>query len=189
MPSPFGKPANEDVFEFEFPAAGSGSRIEASDDYIGKCISVTKSVSKSGNDMLVWGFVVTKGPHSGRDFTLYTALTPAAMWKVAETMLAFGVEGEEGDKMRIRAKDLIGVSVRMRIVDDEYNGRPTSKIDGVLPHPKGAGYRSGTSSVSAQVTGQEEGEEDEEEPAKVRKAAKRDEEEPPKRRGAAKSRL
>ena len=52
--------------------------------YKAKCIDITQDVSKSGNPMFIWEFEITEGDYRGRTFKSWTAVTPAAMWKVAE---------------------------------------------------------------------------------------------------------
>lgn len=140
--TPFGKPGKEDEFFLEaMPEEGGGLRIPKG-KYVGRLIDAAKDVAKSsGNPMWVFFFAITEGPHAGRDFRIYAALTPQAMWKVAEVLNALGLGVEPGEPVRFVKKDAIGIGVTMVLEDDEYNGRDTSKLVRVEAHPKGAGYK------------------------------------------------
>lgn len=161
----FGKPKTGEVWDIDIPEdIDSRGRIPAGDKYLGKLVDVKKDKAKSsGNPMFVWSFLIVSGPQAGRDFNLYTALTPDSMWKVVETLEALGVEVTPGEPVRVNKRDLIGRMCLMNIQDDSYNGRPTSKLNGIAPHPKGAGVKSAKPGISAAVAEDEEEESVEEE--------------------------
>jgi hypothetical protein len=138
---PFGSPSKQDAFEVDFPDPGeSGLRIPKN-RYIGRLVALTKDTSNAGNPMWVWVFVIIEGKYAGREFKLWTTLTPASMWKVGETLLALGFEGTPGEKFAFTLEEAIGRGATLVIVDDEFEGRKTSKLQGIEPHPKGAGYK------------------------------------------------
>lgn len=148
--TPFGKPAKagDGNFEFQLPEEmGQGrGRIKAG-PYVGRIVSIIPDTAQSsGNPMWVWTAVITKGPHAGRDFKMYTALTDSAAWKVAETLKALGIEAEAGQKVSISKKDVIGVGCTLHIKDDagKDGDGEFSKLDKISAHPNGAGYRPGT---------------------------------------------
>lgn len=165
--NPFGKPSmakGDGTFEFQLPdTMGQGRGRIPKGKYIGRCTSIVSDTSKSsGNPMWVWEFVITKGPHAGRDFKLWTVLTDDAAWKVAETMTALGVDAQPGEKIRINKKDVIGVGCTMHIKDDA--GRDGdgefSKLDKISAHPNGAGFRSGGGALAGKAKAEPEPEED-----------------------------
>ena len=100
--------------------------------YLATCTDVDQQVSKGGNPMLVWTFTIANGPHQGKEFKNFTALTPAAMWKVAETVEALGI-GQVGGVVSFARSDVIGKTCGLKIEDDDYNGRKQSRISNVLP--------------------------------------------------------
>ena len=96
-----------------------------------RCNDVEQSVSKSGNPMFVWTFAVVEGNYTGREFKVFTALTPAAMWKVAETVIALGV-GQQGQVVKFKRSDVIGKDCGALIEVTEYNGQNRSQISRVM---------------------------------------------------------
>lgn len=96
-----------------------------------RCNDVEQSVSKSGNPMFVWTFVVVEGNYTGREFKVFTALTPAAMWKVAETVKAMGV-GQQGQVVKFKRSDVVGKDCGAQIEATEYNGNTRSQISRVM---------------------------------------------------------
>jgi cobalamin biosynthesis protein CobT len=158
MKPKLGKP-KEGAFNFKIPkSAGAGTRIEAG-KYPGKCVGVVYGRAKSsGNPMYTWAFVITKGEYAGKDFPLYTADTEDAAWKILETLQGLGFEVEAGDSLKITRKDVMGRRCILNVVDDEYQGRPQSKLQGIEPDPKG-----GFAKTKGNPLVDEEDEEDEEE--------------------------
>lgn len=101
--------------------------------YAATCTDIDQQVSKGGNPMFVWTFQIAAGPHKGKEFKSFTALTPAAMWKVAETVEALGV-GQVGGVVKFTRSDVIGKACGIVIEDDDYNGRKQSRIASVIPY-------------------------------------------------------
>jgi hypothetical protein len=81
--------------------------------------------------MFVWEFELVEGEYKGRSFKSWTAITPAAMWKIAETVVALGV-GQTGQVVKFNRSDVIGKLCGLVIEEDEYNGKKTSKIRSVI---------------------------------------------------------
>jgi hypothetical protein len=96
-----------------------------------KCIDIEQSVSKGGNPMFIWTFEVSEGAHAGFQSKVFTAITPAAMWKVAETVQALGV-GQTGQTVKFKRTDVIGKECGAMIETTEYNGQNRSQISRVL---------------------------------------------------------
>jgi hypothetical protein len=99
--------------------------------YKAQCVDIAQDVSKSGNPMFVWEFEIAEGDYKGRTFKSWTAITPAAMWKVAETVQALGV-GQTGQVVKFKKGDVVGKFCGIVIEQDEYNGKPASKISRVI---------------------------------------------------------
>lgn len=100
-------------------------------NYKVKCIDIEQSVSKGGNPMFVWSFEVSEGDHVGFQSKVFTAITPAAMWKVAETVQALGV-GQSGSVVKFKRTDVINKECGAVIEATEYNGSTRSQISRVM---------------------------------------------------------
>ena len=96
-----------------------------------KCIEIEQTVSKGGNPMFAWTFEVSAGPNTGFQSKVFTALTPAAMWKVAETVEAMGV-GQTGQVVKFKRSDVINKEYGALIEQNEYNGQTRSSISRVM---------------------------------------------------------
>ena len=96
-----------------------------------KCVDIEQQVSKGGNPMFVWTMEVSAGQHTGFQGKVFTAITPAAMWKVAETVKAFGV-GQEGHVVKFKRSDVVGKECGGYIEKTEYNGKERSQIQRVF---------------------------------------------------------
>nr|DAO63053.1 MAG TPA: hypothetical protein [Caudoviricetes sp.] len=118
-------------FEVDLTDVQETSFIVPDGTYKALCIDVTQDVSKSGNPMFIWEFQINEGPYKGKTFKSWTAITPAAMWKVAETVQALGV-GQTGQVVKFKKGDVLNKPCGIVMEQDEYNGRPTSRISRVI---------------------------------------------------------
>lgn len=96
-------------------------------EYTLRCIDVEQGVSRADNPQYIWTFVVVNGEYAGKEFKVFTALTPAAMWKVAETVEALGI-GSVGQAVRFRRQDVIGRQCTGVIEKQTYNNQERSQI-------------------------------------------------------------
>lgn len=127
--NPFGNPtdSDENVFELDLQNE-TGSQTIPEGEYPGKLIGVEKTVAKSsGNPMWVWEFMITSGKEAGTSFKLFTAITPAALWKLVETLEALGI-GSYGQNIKFTPEEVLGTPVVMHIEDDDYNGQERSTL-------------------------------------------------------------
>lgn len=130
MPIQSSAPSN-DAFEVDLSDVQDQSYAIPDGTYKARCIEVSQDVSKSGNPMFVWEFELTDGQYAGRTFKSWTAITPAAMWKVAETVIALGI-GQQGQVVKFKRQDVLNKECGLVIEQDEYNGKPTSRISRVI---------------------------------------------------------
>ena len=130
MPSQSSAP-NNDAFEVDLSDVQDQSYAIPDGAYKAKCIEVSQDVSKSGNPMFVWEFEITEGQYAGRTFKSWTAITPAAMWKVAETVIALGI-GQQGQVVKFKRQDVLNKECGLVMEQDEYNRKPTSRISRVI---------------------------------------------------------
>ena len=119
------------AFEVDLTNVQDSSFAIPDGTYKAKCIDITQDVSKSGNPMFIWEFEIVEGDYRGRTFKSWTAVTPAAMWKVAETVQALGV-GQTGQVVKFKKGDVINKLCGIVMEQDEYNGKPTSRITRVI---------------------------------------------------------
>lgn len=119
-----------DSFEVDLTEVQNGFTIPDG-NYRLKCIDIEQQVSKGGNPMFVWTLEVSAGQHTGFQGKVFTAITPAAMWKVAETVKAFGV-GQEGQMVKFKRSDVVGKECGGYIEKTEYNGQERSQIQRVF---------------------------------------------------------
>lgn len=119
-----------DNFEVDLSEVQSGFTIPDG-AYRVKCIEIEQTVSKGGNPMFAWTFEISAGDHAGFQSKVFTALTPAAMWKVAETVEALGV-GQTGQVVKFKRSDVINKECGALFEQSEYNGNTRSQISRVM---------------------------------------------------------
>lgn len=132
MPMPGTSAGNSaDNFEVDLTDVQENNFTIPDGGYKVKCTNVEQSVSKGGNPMFVWDFEITEGEHKGFTSKVFTAITPAAMWKVAETVKALGV-GQTGEVVKFKRSDVIGKICGAIFEEREYNGNTNSQISKVI---------------------------------------------------------
>lgn len=129
-PAPGGS-YSPDSFEVDLSGVQENSFTIPDGNYKVKCIDIEQNVSKGGNPMFVWTFEISDGPHTGFQSKVFTAITPAAMWKVAETVQALGV-GQTGSVVKFKRTDVINKECGALIEQTEYNGTTRSQITRVM---------------------------------------------------------
>lgn len=120
-----------DNFEVDLTDVQANSFTIPDGNYKVKCVNVEQSVSKGGNPMFVWTFEISEGQYKGFQSKVFTAITPAAMWKVAETVIAMGV-GQTGSVVKFKRTDVVGKECGALIEATEYNGNTRSQISKVM---------------------------------------------------------
>lgn len=121
-----------DTFELDLTNVDtSGGMHIPEGTYRAKLVEVEQSVSKGGNPMFVWTFEISAGEHKGYQLKSFTAITPAAMWKVAETVEALGV-GQTGTVVKFKRSDVINRECGLVVEDNDYNGSTRSSIAKVI---------------------------------------------------------
>lgn len=123
-------PMGSDNFEVDLSEVQS-SFVIPDGVYRVKCIEIEQTVSKGGNPMFAWTFEICAGDHTGFQSKVFTALTPAAMWKVAETVEALGV-GQTGQVVRFKRSDVINKECGAMFEQSEYNSQIRSSISRLM---------------------------------------------------------
>lgn len=122
--------AGTDNFEVDLSEVQSGFTIPDGVHKV-KCVEIEQTVSKSGNPMFTWTFEVSAGSDIGFQSKVFTALTPAAMWKVAETVEALGV-GQTGQVVKFKRSDVLNKECGAVFETSEYNGQTRSQISRLM---------------------------------------------------------
>ena len=120
-----------DNFEIDLTDVQENSYTIPDGLYQVKCMDIEQTVSKGGNPMFVWDFAICDGQYEGFTLKVFTAITPAAMWKVAETVQALGV-GQTGQVVKFKRSDVIGKICGALVEASEYNGSTRSSITKVM---------------------------------------------------------
>ena len=127
-----GMPSNSaENFEVDLSGVEVNSYVIPDGNYKVKCVEVEQSVSKGGNPMFVWTFEISEGDRAGFQSKVFTAITPAAMWKVAETVIALGI-GQTGETVKFNRSDVIGKECGAIFEQTDYNGKVNSQITKVI---------------------------------------------------------
>lgn len=140
MPTLFGVPKdNDDEFSVDLSEASTGGGYLVPDgDYPAVLVDLRKGFSKNGNPQWVWTFAIMNGGHAGKEFPLFTAIIPSALWKVAEIVEALGL-GKGGAMSKFTKSEALSRRCVISIRKSTYNGQERSSIAKVLPHPDGPG--------------------------------------------------
>jgi hypothetical protein len=121
-----------DIFEVDLSNVDTSGGFHIPEGtYRAKLVEVEQSVSKGGNPMFVWTFEVVEGDHKGFQSKVFAAITPAAMWKVAETVVALGV-GQTGSVVKFKRSDVVGKECGIALEASEYNGNMRSSVTRVM---------------------------------------------------------
>lgn len=123
--------AGSDNFEIDLTDVQENDYTIEDGIYKVKCMNIEQTVSKGGNPMFVWDFTICEGQREGFTLKVFTAITPAAMWKVAETVQALGV-GQTGQVVKFKRSDVIGKVCGALVEASEYNGSTRSSITKVM---------------------------------------------------------
>lgn len=122
--------AAADSFEVDLTETTDGFHIDDG-AYRARCIELEQSISQAGNPMFIWTFVLTEGKFASRELKVWTAITAAAMWKVAECVQALGI-GQIGQVVKFKRSDVINRECGVIIEQQEYNNKPRSSIASVI---------------------------------------------------------
>lgn len=129
---PFDRAVTADEFEVDLSQAESNVIPEGI--YLFKVVDVTKAMSKNSNPMFVWEFEVfrdekgNRTPHAGmRPKLVHTVLTPKALWKLEEILVALGVT-EPGGKVKFTRADVIDRFCLGAVEHEDYQNRPQANI-------------------------------------------------------------
>lgn len=129
---------DDEVFEHEVGEDDGGKYVLPDGTYTALCTGVEKGRNKADtNDQYTWSFLV-KGAN-GKEIEVkdWTGLTPQMAWKLRQVVAALGVP-VVGTQVKFTRKQVVGKRCQVELKKEEYNGRYSSKIKKIGPHPGGA---------------------------------------------------
>jgi hypothetical protein len=152
---PFGEP-NEAEDDEDFIVEGldeADGKFKVDDgDYEAKVIEAKKEISKSSNapqavlTVALTGKVCVQkrildpkegaSPAGGKEFKSYSSIK--ALWKINELLIALGFDDLAGQpSVKVPLKKMVGRYCVVTMKQEDYQGRMSSKVQSMLPHPNG----------------------------------------------------
>lgn len=173
--------AKTQAFDFtgvEDRAAGARPRRKPEGDYYAHIKSVEDFESKEGN--AGWLFLITTDGDSRASYPYYVMFDPKQAWKPRGLCVAAGMKVPQS-KVKLDPNKLVGKAIGIALVDDEYEGRPKSTIDAILPlddledarNQPGKSSSAKAKSRQAEDDDDEDDEDEDEEPAPRKGKGKR----------------
>jgi len=95
----------------------------------------TKKDDAGGPGFYEWQFAIQEGEYKGRRQWMNTSLKPQALWKLMETIQAFGIEVPKGP-FNFEPEQFFGKPCRIKVTLGTWEGKPSNNVDTVMP-PKG----------------------------------------------------
>jgi len=122
---------------FDFTNVESGFELLPKGDYPIHLFDVDLKKTQKGDNMYVLILKIAGGEHKGRQLFFNLPVMQQTMWKIKETLEAFGVEVPKR-AMKIDFDEMLG-SKAMAIVDHrEYQGKDREDIIGLKPFEGGS---------------------------------------------------
>lgn len=141
--------------DFTGVESGGGRVRIPEDDYKVRVVDATLGTAKSsGNSMIIWNFEIIEGKFKGKKLRDRAVLTPESLWKLKQILEAMGLT-VPSKKVALDLTKYVGKELGATVVDDEYEGKISSKI---------ADYVSVDVLNGADVEDEEEDDDEEEEP-------------------------
>jgi len=141
-------------------------------DYYAHVVAVDDHTSKEGNEG--WVFTIKIDGDSRASYAYYVNFSKEQLWKARGLCTATGMKAASS-RVKMDPNKLVGRALAVALVDDEYEGRLKSTIDGVFPtddltDPMNE-PTSGSSKSKGRQVEDDEDEDDEEEAPPAKKAA------------------
>lgn len=101
-------------------------------EYPGRVLKVEDAKSKNDNDMWVFTLGITSGKGKGASYPYRCTLDAASLWKIRNLAVACGMTVPK-KKLNFDPNKLVGKPVGIVLVEGEYNDKPRSEVEGVIP--------------------------------------------------------
>lgn len=122
---------------FDFTDVEDGFELLPKGDYAINLFDVDLKKTKAKDDMYVLVLKVAEGEHKGRQLFFNLPVMQQTMWKIKETLEAFGVEVPKG-AMNIDFDEMLGKKATAIIEHREYQGKDREDVVGLKPYEGGA---------------------------------------------------
>jgi hypothetical protein len=112
-------------------AKGSGGKVNPrvpSGGYVLKVVNAEPFESQGGNPGVKWDFVISEGPKKGKKYRERTMLMPRNLWYLRQLLEAMGKK-VPSKVVSLTLSKYIGQKVGAVLIDDEFEGKPQSKVD------------------------------------------------------------
>lgn len=124
--------------KLDFTDVSDGFTLVPEGDYVGKVKSITLEDGKKAK-MLVWTLVIGIGPEKGKTVRHNTSLSPAALFRLRDTIIACGCECPKS-VVTINTDNyigkVIGFSIEHTEVDRDGQKKTYANVDKVYPVTK-----------------------------------------------------
>lgn len=101
---------------------------------------VEQKVSRKGNEMVLWTFLLTHDGFEGRRAFKNSMLMESARFYLMRDLVAIGYTEEEVQQgQTLDMEDWIDRPCAVVMVAGEYDGKPTSNVDRILPIEEATG--------------------------------------------------
>lgn len=121
-----------DSVSVDFSETPKGGNVPEG-QYPAHIVEVKKAISKASKEpQLIFTFGLEGKKVKGKELMFYASLQPQALFNLRDILEALGEEIPEG-VAKLKISEWVGGKVYVDVADDEYNGRPQSKIVRVLP--------------------------------------------------------
>lgn len=86
-------------------------------------------------DYINWELEISSGPFENRKLWTITSLSPKAVWKLQETLLAFGISDQEAKspEFEFEPGEFLGSECQAAVIQESYNGRIQNRVEKLLP--------------------------------------------------------
>lgn len=124
--------ANSVTLDFTDVKDGSNirpGRVEEG-DYAAKIVSVEVGKSGAGNQQAI--FTIKLDSHRGNAYAYYCGFNANVLWKLRTLAIAAGIPVPK-KRVKFDLDRLVGKSIAVSMIDDEFEGKEKSTIDNVFP--------------------------------------------------------
>lgn len=127
--------------KFDFTKVQDDFEVLPKDDYVVYLFDVDLKKTRKGDDMYVLILKVAEGDYEGRQLFFNLPVMSQTMWKIKETLEAFGMEVPKGT-VNIDFDELLGKKAVAEVDHQEYNGKEREDVRALSVY-EGSGDDSG----------------------------------------------
>lgn len=122
--------------KFDFTNVSDDFEILPKGKYVVYLFDVDLKKTQKKDDMYVLILKVAEGEYKGRQLFFNLPVMPQTMWKIKETLEAFGVEVPKS-VLSIDFDELLGKKVVANVDHREYQGKDREDVTGLQPYEGG----------------------------------------------------